>query len=270
MLRKIDRRVIRVENIEAAVRYYRDVLGLKLVRQEKLLASFLLVDGQSELVLHANPDAPYDEVYYLVDNVRDLFDKRASLKLRFVSPPAAVARGYRATVKDPFGNVLLLVDRTSEGGIKSDVIEDGQEPGTLFAGVVPRLKALPVPLVAAYVQLNRTADDLPYTPQFETLHQAYAEHFGTQKPTKRETWRHLLNIRKAGNLPRVGEAKSNPPDVDDEIRRTIRELLGDKPGRRDRLPYTPEFDAIVDELNKTLKRPLAPHIVWRLVATLAK
>jgi hypothetical protein len=42
-------------------------------------------------------------------------------------------------------------------------------------------------------------------------------------------------------------------------------------GKRDRLPYTQKFDRIVDEFNKgRVGRRLSPHLVWRLVATLAK
>jgi len=47
-------------------------------------------------------------------------------------------------------------------------------------------------------------------------------------------------------------------------------LLGDDIGRRDRLPYTERFDKLVDQFNQTQKRPLSPHLVWRLVAKLAK
>ena len=35
-------------------------------------------------------------------------------------------------------------------------------------------------------------------------------------------------------------------------------------------PYTKRFDELVDEFNKSQDRPLSPHLVWRLVATLAK
>ena len=45
-------------------------------------------------------------------------------------------------------------------------------------------------------------------------------------------------------------------------------------GRRDRLPYSTAFDAIVDAFNDYIRqhgeRPISPHLVWRLVATLAK
>ena len=36
------------------------------------------------------------------------------------------------------------------------------------------------------------------------------------------------------------------------------------------LPYSERFDKLVDDFNKTQQRPLSPHLVWRLVATLAK
>src|SRR6186713_2919599 len=99
MLRKVDRIVLRVPGLPAAVAYYRDVLGLKLVRQDARLASFRLADDSAELVLHTDPDLPGDATYYLVDDVRDLYKRRADLKLTFTAPPAQVARGYRATVR---------------------------------------------------------------------------------------------------------------------------------------------------------------------------
>ena len=39
----------RVESLEAAVRYYRDVMGLALLRHDPRLASFRLLDGQTPL-----------------------------------------------------------------------------------------------------------------------------------------------------------------------------------------------------------------------------
>src|SRR6266853_1520774 len=103
MLRKVDRILLRVPGLASAVVYYRDLLGLKLVRQEARVANFRLADDSTELVLHADPDLPAEAVYFLVDDVRDLYRRRAELKLKFAGPPAQAARGYRATVKDPFG-----------------------------------------------------------------------------------------------------------------------------------------------------------------------
>jgi catechol 2,3-dioxygenase-like lactoylglutathione lyase family enzyme len=265
----VDRILLRVPGLASAVLYYRDVLGLKLIRQDARVANFKLGDDSTELVLHADPDLPAEAVYFLVDDVRDLYQRRAELKLTFTSPPSQVSRGYRATVKDPFGTVVLLLDRSTEhsGGAQ---IEDARASGSLFSGVEPRIPARREQLSKIYESIGRTADDLPYTPHFEKLFSNYAASFPDPKPTRAEVWRHLLNLRKGGKLPKLGEARSTPPPVSDEDRQTLREMLGADIGKRDRLPYTKRFDEIVDSFNSTQPRAISPHLVWRLVATLAK
>jgi catechol 2,3-dioxygenase-like lactoylglutathione lyase family enzyme len=271
MLRKVDRVVLRVPGLPAAVTYYRDVLGLKLIRKDARVASFKLPDQDAELVLHTDPDLPGDAVYYLVDDVRDLYRRRGQLKLTFTSAPVQASRGYRATVRDPFGTVLMLLDRSTESS-GAAAVEDGKAPdaGALFAGVEQKVQAKRDVLVKAYEQMGRTADDLPYTPHFETLYKGYAAFFGDRPPTRQEVWRHLLNLRKAGKLPKLGEARSKPPEVSDDAKQSLREALGEDIGKRDRLPYTDRFDKLVDAFNRSQPRPLSPHLVWRLVATLAK
>lgn len=269
MLRKIDRVLIRVPNIPSAVTYYRDVLGLRVSRQDKRLASLRFPDDDSpELLLHSDPDLPAEAIYYRVDDVRDMYRRRKELNLTFISAPTAVARGYKATVKDPFGLVLQLLDRTSDTQ-GTAAVEDAKTPDALFAGVKPRVTAKRDLLIKLYQQIGRTADDLPYTSEFERLYSVYAGAFDPQ-PEREEVWRHLLNLRKGGKLPKLGDAKSRPPEVPDEMRQKLREVLGDAIGKRDRLPYTERFNKITDDVNKLLPRPLSPHHVWRLVATLAK
>ena len=89
-------------------------------------------------------------------------------------------------------------------------------------------------------------------------------------PSREDTWRQLLNLRKGGKLPKLGEARSAAPEVDPADRARLRDMLGTDIGKRDRLPYTKRFDDIVDAFNQSQGRPLSPHLVWRLVATLAK
>jgi catechol 2,3-dioxygenase-like lactoylglutathione lyase family enzyme len=270
MLRKIDRILLRVPALESAVRYYRDVLGLKLIKQDARLANFRLADGQTELVLHDDPDLPANAFYYLVDDVRDLYARRAELKLKFISPPIPVAHGFRATVKDPFDTVMLLLDRSTQAS-GTQAVEDAKPAGALFAGVEQKASVNRDALVKAYTRIARTADDLPYTPHFESLYSEYADPFGETKPTRSEVWRHLLTLRKKkGGLPKFGEARSVPPAISPEEKARLRDMLGEDIGKRDRLPYTKRFDDLVDEFNRTQQRPLSPHLVWRLVATLAK
>jgi len=270
MLKRIDRILLRVQSLDSAIKYYRDVLGMKLTRHSGGIASFRLAEGETELVLHADADLPADATYFLVDDVRDLYRRRQELRLKFSGPPVQVSRGYRAAVKDPFGTVLLLLDRTAESSAATTTIEDGKSPGALFAGVEQRVPVRRDMLIKAYEQVARTADDLPYTPQFETLRQIYVAEMGEPEPTRQEVWRHLLNLRKAGKLPKLGEAKSRPPKLEPEDEQRLRDLLGADIGKRDRLPYTDRFDQLVNEFNKSLPRRLSPHLVWRIVAKLAK
>ena len=269
MLKSIDRIVLRVPQLKSAVRYYRETLGLTVVRDDAHVASLRLGDeGAPELVLHDDADLPAEAVYFLVDDVRDLHARREELRLTFLHPPARSARGWRAAVRDPFGIVLQLIDRSAAGS--GDDVEDIRSAGALFAGAVQKLPMKGALLVKLYEKVGRTADDLPYTPHFETIYEPYAKAFGETQPDRAEVWRHLLNLRKAGKLPKLGEARSRPPTVEPEARGTLRNLLGDEMGRRDRLPYTAQFEQIVDRFNATLPRPMSPHLVWRLVATLAK
>ncbi len=269
MLRNVDRIVLRVPQLKAAVKYYRDVMGLTVLREDAHVANLRPVDEDApELILHDDPDLPAEAVYFLVDDVRDTYARREELRLTFVHPPARSARGWRAAVKDPFGTVLHILDRTASGG--DDDLEDLRSAGTLFAGVGQKFPVKTALLVKLYEKVGRTADDLPYTPHFETIYEPYAKAFGEIQPDRAEAWRHLLNVRKAGKLPKLGEARSRPPNVEPEAREKLRELLRDEMGRRDRLPYTARFEQVVDRFNATLPRALSPHLVWRLVATLAK
>ena len=267
MLRKIDRILLRVPSLPAAVRYYTQTLGLQMLKRDERIASLKFADSDTELILHIDPDLPAEATYYRVDDVRDFYNRRAELKLTFVSPPSQASRGWRATVKDPFGNVLLILDRTAD---HPAVMEDAKPAGALFAGMEPHVPANRNALITGYEQIGRTADDLPYTPHFETLFKDYIASMPDPKPTRAEAWRHLLNLRKGGKLPKLGEARSKPPEVTPEEREHLRQMLGPDIGKRDRLPYTDRFDELVDEFNKTQQRPISPHLVWRLVATLAK
>src|SRR5947207_1749878 len=237
MLRRVDRFLLRVPSLDPAIRYYRDVLGLHLTHHDKRIANFKLADGTTELLLHVDADLPAEAAYFLVDDVRDLYTRRDELKLKFVSRPAPVSRGYRAVVKDPFGHVLMLLDRSTEGDVAVHV-EDAKSTGGLFAGVEQRAPVKKDLLIQLYQKIGRTADDLPYTPHFESLYEPYAQAQSDPKPSRAEVWRHLLNLRKAGKLPKLGEARSKPPDVEPEARDAPSKLLGKDIGKRNRLPST--------------------------------
>ncbi len=266
MLRGIDRILLRVSALPAAVRHYRDLLGLKLEREDRNLAVFSIGQSGSQLVLHDDPDLPTDATYFLVDDVRQIYADREKLNITFVSPPVPVSRGFRATIRDAFGVVMLIIDRTTSAA----AVEDARPAAGLFPGVVPRAPVRRSRLVEVYLSVGRTADDLPYTPHFESLFEQYIADLPDPKPDRAEVWRHLLTTRKAGKLPRLGEAASSPPELSIEERTELRDLLGKDIGKRDRLPYSRRFEEIASTFNQARRRPIAAHQLWRAIATLSK
>lgn len=267
---------MRVPNIAAAVGFYRDVLGVEVVREEKGFATLRLADGK-ELLLHTSTDLPEEAVFLRVNDVNELYRRREALRLKFSGKPTRVSLGYKATAKDPFGGVLLLIDRSLEesGG---DAGEDVRAPHALFEGIAPKLAVKAKLLAELYERAGRTADDLPYTPQFEQIFAAYSESFTEPRPDRIETWRHLLTLRKKGALPKLGAARSRPQAADEKTVALLREVLarefGGKIGRRDRLPYSEQFDRMAESFNRARARAgedsMAPHQLWRLVALIAK
>ena len=138
--------------------------------------------------------------------------------------------------------------------------------GTLFgdAGGDPREAAL----VEAYQAQGRTLDDLPHTPEFEAVHVAAGAGV-----TRAELFHRLHNLRKAGRLPRLGRARTQPPRIEPEQEALLVELTQQAVGvlsRRDQLPYTPAFDDVVDAFNTRTGLSLSHHDIWRIIAKLAK
>lgn len=269
VLKCVERIVMRVDNLSAAAKFYSGTLGLTLDRQTGHAAALRFTQGDTELVLHNDRQRPDVEVVLGVDDVQALYDRRDELGLTFLTPPQLAGRGHRATLRDPFGHVLTVADRGDAPAAKTQSAAPGS--GALFDDAPPEDSAADkAALIAVYEKIGRTADDLPYTPHFERLHTMYARQIKGRKPDHSAVWRQLLTLRKAGKLPKLGVAVSKPPPLDPADKKRLKELLGPDVGKRDRLPYTDRFDAIVAEFNKGFARAFSPHVVWRLVATLAK
>ena len=124
-------------------------------------------------------------------------------------------------------------------------------------------------LIVAYQSTGRTLDDLPYTEEFARLYRSLPKGSGSE----REVFHRLHNLRKAGKLPKLGKPATHPPRINPEEEESLRAqvvaAVGSL-GQRDRLPYTPEMDALVEAFNARTGRALDRHSVWRLVAKLAK
>ncbi len=274
MLRRFDRLLIRVTSLPAAVRYWQDSLGARVVSQDRSLACLQLTDG-AEIVLHTDASLPEQALYLEVDDVQAMHARRDELRLDFRTPPTSGTRGYFATVRDPFGTILRIADRTKLRAVEPNqaLADDATLRGStdLFGFDIPdKHKPHRAQLVEYYVRVGRVTDDLPYTAHFETIFDAYLTHYAEPKPDRAEVWRHLLTTRKAGKLPKLGAARSKPPEVGENDRGLLLRLLGGDIGKRDRLPYTPRFDDLVEQFNAGRRQMYSAHQIWRLVATMAK
>jgi len=153
--------------------------------------------------------------------------------------------------------------------VETEPAENEASP-TLFDAEAPAPDAVKIEIAKQYSRVGRTLDDLPYTDDFEQLWSALAK---ATNMGRREFFHKLHNLRKAGDLPRLGRAVGSPPRISPQDERELAGLviaeLGTL-GQRDRLPYTPEFDRIVEAFTTKTGRELSRHDCWRLIAKLAK
>lgn len=162
--------------------------------------------------------------------------------------------------------------RQSSADSHGDAAQTGTdaEESALFPAAVAPGASPEANLIAAYGQIGRTLDDLPYTPDFDRLHELLRPHGA---PTKRVVFHRLHNLRKAGKLPKTGRAASTAVKITPAEEKALREMVIDAAGslgHRDQLPFTDAFDRLVEAFNTYAGRNLDPHAVWRLVAKLAK
>jgi len=276
VLLNVSRIFLRVPNAQAAAKFYSETMGLTVARSKPNAVAMGFPGGGAELVLHEDKQRPDVDIAFAVDDVRTLFAQRDALGLTFLTPPTPAGEGFRATLRDPFGNVMTVLDSGLSKPSNAAGNASSHAPGQLFDddSISPDTNTNlhdREQLIGVYSLIARTADDLPYTPHYEQLYSLYVRKLPTPvKPTHNDVWRMLLTLRKAGKLPRLGPATSKPPAIEPADKQRLRDLLGPDIGKRDRLPYTPRFDAIVAEFNTSFARAYSPHVVWRILATLAK
>jgi len=109
-----------VPDLEAALEFYRDNLGHKLVWRTDKQAGLAFSDGVTELVLRQNDDPQETDIK--VESAIEAAERFQSAGGSIVAGPFDIAIGKCAVVRDPWGNVMVLLD-LSKGLLKTD--EDG-------------------------------------------------------------------------------------------------------------------------------------------------
>src|SRR5690242_20520549 len=106
-------------DLEAAQRWYTDLLGIEPYFQRPGYCEFRLGDYQHELGLIQSTYAPFDPqahgpagaiMYWQVDDVHTIFNRLLALGAKQLEAPLDRGHGYiTASVVDPFGNILGIM-----------------------------------------------------------------------------------------------------------------------------------------------------------------
>jgi lactoylglutathione lyase len=116
LFRKLDNLLLRVTDLDAAISFYGDRLGHRVLWRSEEAVGFALPDTDAELVVHLNIGAETD---VLVDDVDEAFAVFLNAGGEAVQRPFDIAIGRCARVRDPFGNELVLLDQ-SKGALATD------------------------------------------------------------------------------------------------------------------------------------------------------
>ena len=118
VLRKIDCVMVKVQNLDAARRFYERVLGLTHLWSNTHSIALGMRDCDTEIVLHDDPQVPREcNVHYLVGDVREAAARLSSAGCSVMVAPFEVRMGMCAVLRDPFENLLNLIDM-SKGAVE--------------------------------------------------------------------------------------------------------------------------------------------------------
>jgi catechol 2,3-dioxygenase-like lactoylglutathione lyase family enzyme len=123
LFRKLDNLLLRVADLDAAIGFYRDRLGHRVLWRSGEAVGFALPDTDAELVVHLHIGPETDVVVEDVDKAFALFLGAGG---EAVESPFDIAIGRCARVRDPFGNLLVILDN-SKGRLATDA--DGRVIG---------------------------------------------------------------------------------------------------------------------------------------------
>jgi predicted enzyme related to lactoylglutathione lyase len=105
--------MIRVDDVEAAARYYTQVFGLHPQWSGDGSIGLVFPESDAEVVLHSDPDIPSSvEVHYFVDDVVAAVAHYEAQGCQILVTPFDITIGKCAVIKDPFGTRLCILDMT--------------------------------------------------------------------------------------------------------------------------------------------------------------
>jgi len=117
MFHKIDCVRLHVPDLEAALAFYRDRLGHRLIWRTEQAIGLGMPDADSEIVLHTEAKEP--EIDFLVESADEAASRIIEAGGKVITPPFDIQIGRCVVAQDPWGNEFVLLDM-SKGLLKTD------------------------------------------------------------------------------------------------------------------------------------------------------
>jgi predicted enzyme related to lactoylglutathione lyase len=113
MLNRIESILIHADDLEDAAAYYADVFGLCPLWSDETSIGLGFPQADAQVVLHRIQRIPAKlQVHFAVDDVDDAVKTLASRGCVVLAAPFDIRTGRCAVVKDPFGMIFCLQDRS--------------------------------------------------------------------------------------------------------------------------------------------------------------
>lgn len=117
-LLKIDNIMFRVKDLKKSAKFYEKELGMKKVWEDTHngMIGFAFPHGDSEIVIHSNPEIPNPDFSFLVDNVENFCKDFVKKGHKIIIKPFDIRCGKLAVISDEDGNSIPICDLTKFGG----------------------------------------------------------------------------------------------------------------------------------------------------------
>ena len=117
-MKKIDGILLHVEDLEASIKFYEDLLGLHRgwTDEENRMIGFVFPGNDTELVIHTDPTIPNPSFNIQVEDVEAYCKHLAEKGYKVLKEPFDVRCGRCASLADPSGNIIDIIDLTKFEG----------------------------------------------------------------------------------------------------------------------------------------------------------
>lgn len=123
LFRKVDSLQLPVPDLEAALAFYRDQLGHRVIWRSETAVGLRLPDTDAEIVIQT--ERPEIETDLLVDSADRAAERFQQAGGKLLVGPFDIQIGRCVVVEDPFGNRLVMLDISQ--GLLPSMEEDGQQ-----------------------------------------------------------------------------------------------------------------------------------------------